>query len=97
MASENGHSTTIVYLVKDAGADAALKNKYGYSASDIAHDFSIRQLFGTLRGEKIDSDEQISSSSSYGRQAFNGVLLHNDRVSKLKNLMHKFGEVEKKL
>jgi ankyrin repeat protein len=42
LASESGHSTVIVYLVKDAGADATLKNKYGYSASDIAHDFSIR-------------------------------------------------------
>ena len=27
----------------------------------------------------------------------NGVLLHNDRVSKITNLMHKFGQIEKQI
>ena len=38
-----------------------------------------------------------NSQLNYGRTAFNGVLHHNDRVTKLKSLMHKFGQVEKHL
>ena len=37
------------------------------------------------------------NSNKYGRREFNGVLLHNDRVTQLKGLMHKFGQVEKHL
>ena len=35
-ASEYGHAECIIYLVKDAMADPHLKNKFGYSPSDIA-------------------------------------------------------------
>jgi hypothetical protein len=38
-----------------------------------------------------------SSNQNYGRTAFNGVLHHNDRITKLKSLMHKFGQVEQQL
>ena len=35
-ASEYGHFECIIYLVKEAQADAFLKNKFGYTPSDIA-------------------------------------------------------------
>lgn len=35
-ASEFGHFQSIIYLVKEAEADAQMKNKFGYSPSDIA-------------------------------------------------------------
>ena len=38
-----------------------------------------------------------NSKLNYGRTAFNGGLHHNDRITKLKSLMHKFGQVEKHL
>lgn len=47
-ASEFGHFECIIYLVKEAYADALVKNKFGYGPSDIAQNFQIRQLFETL-------------------------------------------------
>jgi ankyrin repeat protein len=35
-ASEFGHFECIIYLVKEAEADPTIKNKFGYSPSDIA-------------------------------------------------------------
>lgn len=35
-ASEFGHFETIIFLIKEADADLRVKNKYGYSPSDIA-------------------------------------------------------------
>jgi ankyrin repeat protein len=35
-ASEYGHAECIIYLIKEAGADPFLKNKFGYTPSDIA-------------------------------------------------------------
>lgn len=35
-ASEYGHADSIIYLIKEAGADPFLKNKFGYTPSDIA-------------------------------------------------------------
>lgn len=35
-ASEFGHFEVIIFLIKEAFADATLKNKYGYAPSDIA-------------------------------------------------------------
>ncbi len=35
-ASEFGHFETIIYLVKEAEANPLLKNKFGYTPSDIA-------------------------------------------------------------
>ena len=35
-ASEYGHADCIIYLVKEAYADPLLKNKFGYTPSDIA-------------------------------------------------------------
>jgi len=35
-ASEFGHFECIIYLVKEAEADPSIKNKFGYSPSDIA-------------------------------------------------------------
>ena len=47
-ASEYGHFECIIYLVKEAQADPFLKNKFGYTPSDIAQNMKIRQLFDTL-------------------------------------------------
>lgn len=35
-ASEYGHFECIIYLIKEAGADPFIKNKFGYTPSDIA-------------------------------------------------------------
>jgi hypothetical protein len=35
-ASEYGHADSIICLIKEAGADPFLKNKFGYTPSDIA-------------------------------------------------------------
>ena len=35
-ASEYGHFECIIYLVKEAEADSTIKNKFGYTPSDIA-------------------------------------------------------------
>jgi ankyrin repeat protein len=35
-ASEYGHFECIIYLIKEANADPTIKNKFGYSPSDIA-------------------------------------------------------------
>jgi len=43
-------------LVKDAKADCTLKNKFGYNATDIAHDMNIRILFDQLLGTKSAGD-----------------------------------------
>lgn len=55
-----------------------------------------RVLEGNL-DQKTDNDPLLEEKNDYGRRQFNGVLLHNDRVSKLKTLMHKFGQVEQHL
>ena len=49
-ASEYGHFECIIFLVKEAEADALAKNKYGYTPSDIAQNMQIRQLFEKLLG-----------------------------------------------
>lgn len=41
-ASEFGHFECIIFLIKEAGADVGIKNKFGYSPSDIAQNFQIR-------------------------------------------------------
>jgi ankyrin repeat protein len=41
-ASEYGHFECIIYLVKEALADASIKNKFGYTPSDIAQNMRIR-------------------------------------------------------
>jgi len=82
-------------LIKDAKVDCNIKNKFGYNASDIAQDLNIRNLFGQLMGNSSAPGKEGGQGGSYGRSAFGGVLLHNDRVSKLKKLMHNFGEVNK--
>lgn len=47
-ASEFGHFETIIYLVKEAEANPMLKNKFGYTPSDIAQNMQIRKLFESL-------------------------------------------------
>ena len=77
-ASEYGHSDCIIYLVKEALADPFLKNKYGYTPSDIAQNMKIRQLFDNLIPRQ---SRELTDGMGYGRTAVNGVLRHNDRMS----------------
>ena len=78
----------------DALCDFTIKNKYGYVAYDIAYNNDVRntmnEMVMRLKTENIEKNQ-------YGRRAFNNVLQHNDRVTKLKSLMHKFNEVDKHL
>jgi len=85
LASEQGHISCIIFLIKDAQVDYTLKNKFGYQAHDIVYNAEVREVFDKLLEGVGTSD------NTYGRQAFNGVIHHNDRVTKLKSLMHKFG------
>ena len=51
-----------------------------------------QSLEGNLeQNNNTENDPLSEEKNDYGRRQFNGVLLHNDRVSKLKTLMHKFG------
>ena len=59
-ASEYGHAESIIYLVKEAGADAFMKNKFGYTPSDIAQNMKIRQLFESLI-PRIQQDQSALS------------------------------------
>ena len=75
-----------------------MKNKFGYLASDIAYNAEVRNLILNLIGSMGHESRQImEENKNYARREFNGVLLHNDRVTQLKGLMHKFGQVEKHL
>jgi len=47
-ASQNGHADIIIYLIKEAGVEPIVKNKFGYTPCDIAHDYKIRELFFSL-------------------------------------------------
>ena len=54
----------------------------------------VRNIFDKLAHQMNVAE---NSNQNYGRTAFNGVLHHNDRITKLKSLMHKFGQVEQQL
>ena len=53
----------------------------------------LNQLIASMGDTSLQKMEE--NKNAYGRRTFSGVLLHNDRVSKITNLMHKFGQVEK--
>jgi hypothetical protein len=72
-------------MIKEAFADPTLKNNFGYSPSDIAQNFQIRQLFESLIPSLRQREEE--KKSFYGRTAFGGVLRHNDRINSVQKLM----------
>lgn len=45
IASQYGSLNTLDYLLKETKADMSAKNKFGYTASDIAQNLSVRQRF----------------------------------------------------
>lgn len=45
VASQYGSLNTLDYLLKETKVDVAAKNKFGYTASDIAQNLSVRQRF----------------------------------------------------
>ena len=94
-ASEFGHFEVIIFLIKEVYADATLKNKFGYAPSDIAQNFKIRQLFESLLPSLRGSQKEEESKSVYGRTAFGGVLLHNDRINSVQKLMRTYQNVNK--
>lgn len=102
MASEFGHASIIIYLIKECQADPMLKNKFGYYPPDIAQNYSIQQLFEgilpQLYAQQSNSDSILGSEESksfYGRTAYNGVLRHNDRVNAVQRLMNSYKNVDK--
>ena len=99
LASEQGQVDCITYLIKEARSDHTRKNKNGYLAYDIAYNTEVRDLVLTLIESMGHESRAVmeENKNAYGRREFNGVLLHNDRVTQLKGLMHKFGQVEKHL
>lgn len=94
-ASEFGHFEVIIFLIKEAFADASLKNKFGYSPSDIAQNIQIRDLFEKLMPSLKQPKEE--EKSFYGRTAFAGVLRHNDRINSVQKLMRAHQDVYKML
>lgn len=101
LASEAGRINCIIFLIKEAGVDHSIKNRFGYVALDIASDMDtktcIERMIGAEGSGRHSTRLATESSNYYGRTAFNGVLRHNDRVTHLKALMHKFGQVERHL
>lgn len=69
-----------------------MKNKFGFRPIDIAHSAPIRKLFVGMLGK---SEMPLDKNQSYGREEYNGVLIHNDRLNKVQNLMHKYKQVDK--
>jgi hypothetical protein len=59
----------IIYLIKEAGMDSSIKNKFGYVASDCALDASVRKLFQQLLGvaERESESGNEVSAATYGR------------------------------
>jgi hypothetical protein len=92
-ASEYGHFECIIYLVKEALADASIKNKFGYTPSDIAQNMRIRQLFDSLVPRSQGPHQHSTASAGYGRTAVNGVLRHNDRINTVQRLMNSYKNV----
>ena len=94
LAAEQGHQDCLKYLMLGAQCDFTLKNKFGYVAYDIAYNTEVRNMMKELISRLNTADIE---TNQYGRRAFNNKLQHNDRVTKLKSLMHKFNEVDKHL
>jgi len=94
-ASEFGHIECIIFLIKEAEVNPTIKNKFGYTPSDIAQNMQIRQLFERLVPEELHLKSVEESKSFYGRTVYNGVLRHNDRVNQVKNLMHQYRTVDR--
>lgn len=94
-ASEYGHCECIIYLVKEAQADPFMKNKYGYTPSDIAQNMKIRELFDRLIPRQLREVAEAGGLVGYGRTAVNGVLRHNDRINTVQRLMHSYNNVNK--
>ena len=84
-ASEFGQTNFIVFLLQEAKADHTLKNKFGSQATDIAQNLDTRKAF----------EQFTDSSTKYARTAYNGVLLHNDRINQVQRLMNKTQNVNK--
>ena len=84
----------IKFLISEPpAADTTIKNRAGFLAYDIAYNTHVQNLFNDLIGNQGHQSVRNleENKNQYGRRTFSGVLLHNDRVTKITNLMHKFG------
>ncbi len=86
LASEQGKLEVVDYLLSLKIELLSAKNKFGYNPVDIAANYEIRKLF-TAEDPNVDASIK---DMNYGRTAVDEVLLHNDRVTSVKKLMHKF-------
>ena len=97
LTSSQGHLEVIRFLISDAGVDHTVKNNFAYLAFDMAYNTDVQHLFNELIStqghQSVRNLEE--NKNQYGRRTFSGVLQHNDRVSKVTSLMHKFGQIEK--
>lgn len=92
------------FLLKETKVDVAAKNKFGYTASDIAQNLSVRERFQApdepsplSAPSDLSASSRAPQNSQYARTAFNGVLIHNDRINSVHKLMHKYQHVNKYL
>jgi hypothetical protein len=71
------------------------KNKFGQIPRDISKNLETKLAFDNLMSSFVDVLDEPGAgrmseiSSQYGRTAFNGVLMHNDRVNMVHKLMAK--------
>ena len=93
LASSQGQTDVIRFLVSEASVDHMIKNSANFLAYDIAYNKEVQMLLTQLAGEHGNEENK----NQYGRRAFDGVLQHNDRVTKITGLMHKFGQLEKQI
>jgi len=95
LASQQGQLEAITFLLSEANVDHSIKNSVGYLAFDTAYNTDVQNLLNELIGTQGGTSEE--NKNQYGRRAFDGVLQHNDRVTKITSLMHKFGQLEKQI
>ena len=96
-AAEHGGEDVLRYLLANTKADVKARNKFGYTPNDIALNLKIRQI---LNGKEPESDESTTTGGEnpqYGRSAYGGVLIHNDRLNAVRNLMRKHEGVNKQV
>ena len=63
-ASEFGSIETLIFLLKEGNADPTLKNKFGYTPSDIAQNLETREAFDSVLNRAKSEQENIEGQES---------------------------------
>lgn len=58
-AAEHGGESVLRYLLANTKADVKVRNKFGYTANDIALNLKIRQI---LNGVEPDTEDQAATA-----------------------------------